>query len=74
MNSKMIWGIILVALSLFFKPLLAIAGLNESLFGWHWQGETVFLLSPFLVRIILAAIGMIMLIIGGMQGAKQKHK
>ncbi|WP_245700150.1 hypothetical protein, partial [Paenibacillus glacialis] len=74
MNSNIIWGIVLLALSLFLKPLLAIVGLNERLFGLHWQGETVFSLSPFLVRIILAVIGIIMLIIGGMQVAKQKNK
>ncbi|TVX93286.1 hypothetical protein [Paenibacillus agilis] len=74
MNSKMIWGIVLLALSLFLKPLLAIVGLNEKLFGLHLQGETVFSLSPLLVRIILAIIGIIMLIIGGMQVAKQNNK
>lgn len=72
MNRNMIWGIALLSLSLFFKPLLAIVGLNERLFGLHWQGETVFSLSPLLVRIILAVIGIIMLIIGRMQVAKQK--
>ncbi|MFP4974078.1 hypothetical protein ACE6ED_01650 [Paenibacillus sp. CN-4] len=71
MNRNMIWGIGLLTLSLFLKPLLAIVGLNESLFGLHWQGETVFSLSPFLVRIVLAVIGIIMLIIGGMQAAKK---
>ncbi|OME88390.1 hypothetical protein BK120_03595 [Paenibacillus sp. FSL A5-0031] len=74
MNSKMIWGIALLALSLFFKPLLAIVGLNETLFGLQWQGETVFSLRPFLVRIILAIIGIMMLIIGGKQVTKQKNK
>jgi hypothetical protein len=74
MNNNIIWGIVLLALSLFLKPLLAIVGLNETLFGLHWQGETVFSLSPFLVRIILAVIGIIMLIIGGKQVAKQKNK
>ncbi|MEC0248836.1 hypothetical protein P4H65_23875 [Paenibacillus chitinolyticus] len=74
MNSKIIWGIVLLALSLFLKPIMAIAGLNERLFGLHLQGETLFSLSPFLVRIILAVIGIIMLIIGGMQAAKQKKK
>ncbi|MEY9093501.1 hypothetical protein [Paenibacillus sp. RC84] len=72
MNNKIIWGIVLLALSLFLKPLLAIVGLNERLFGLYWQGETVFSLNPFLVRIILAVIGIIMLIIGGMQAAKKK--
>ncbi|MBV6716332.1 hypothetical protein [Paenibacillus chitinolyticus] len=70
MNNKIIWGIVLLALSLFLKPLLAIVGLNERLFGLYWQGETVFSLNPFLVRIILAVIGIIMLIIGGMQKKK----
>jgi len=74
MNSNMIWGIVLIALSLFFKPLLAMVGLNERLFGLYWQGETVFSLSPFLVRIILAVIGILMLIIGSMQVAKQKNE
>ncbi|MFC9776479.1 hypothetical protein [Paenibacillus chitinolyticus] len=74
MNSKIIWGIVLLALSLFLKPIMAIAGLNERLFGLHLQGETLFSLSPFLVRIILAVIGVIMLIIGGMQAANQKKK
>ncbi|MCY9593223.1 hypothetical protein PC41400_13860 [Paenibacillus chitinolyticus] len=74
MNSKIIWGIVLLALSLFLKPIMAIAGLNERLFGLHLQGETLFSLSPFLVRIILAVIGVIMLIIGGMQTANQKKK
>ncbi|MEK5239866.1 hypothetical protein NST99_29840 [Paenibacillus sp. FSL L8-0470] len=73
MNNNIIWGIVLLALSLFFKPLLAMVGLNEKLLGLYWQGETVFSLSPFLVRIILAIIGIIMLIIGGMQAAKQKN-
>lgn len=73
MNRNMIWKIGLLTLSLFLKSLLAIVGLNESLFGLHWQGETVFSLSPFLVRIVLAVIGIIMLIIGGMQAAKQKN-
>jgi hypothetical protein len=74
MNGNMIWGIALLALSLFLKPILAIAGLDERLFGLHWQGETVFSLSPFSVRIILAVIGIIMLIIGGKQVAKQKNR
>ncbi|MWV42515.1 hypothetical protein GRF59_02635 [Paenibacillus sp. HJL G12] len=74
MNSNVIWGIVLLALSLFLKPLLVIVGLNERLFGLYWQGEPVFSLSPFLVRIILAVIGIIMLIIGGMQVAKQKNE
>lgn len=74
MNSNMNWGILLLALSLFLKPLMSIVGLNESLFGLHWQGETVFSLSPILVQIILAVIGIIMLIIGGIQVAKQKNK
>jgi|GEM_PF-4615759 len=73
MNSNVIWGIVLLALSLFLKPVLAIVGLDERLFGLHWQGETVFSLSPLLVQIILAVIGIIMLIIGGMQVAKQKN-
>ncbi|WP_435925635.1 hypothetical protein [Paenibacillus sp. DYY-L-2] len=73
-NTKIIWGIVLLALSLFLKPILAIVGLDESLFGLHLQGETVFSLSPFLVRIILAVIGIIMLIIGGMRVVKQKNK
>jgi len=73
MNSTITLGIVLLALSLFLKPLLAIVGLNERLFGLHWQGETVFSLSPFSVRIILAVIGIIMLIIGGIQVAKQKN-
>lgn len=73
MNSNMLWGIVLIALSLFLKPLLAIVGLNEKLFGLHWQGETLFSLNPLLVRIALAVIGMIMLIIGGRQAAKQKN-
>ncbi|EGL17677.1 MULTISPECIES: hypothetical protein [unclassified Paenibacillus] len=70
MNNKIIWGIVLLALSLFLKPLLTIVGLNERLFGLYWQGETVFSLNPFLVRIILAVIGIIMLIMGGMQKKK----
>ncbi|MFD7525523.1 hypothetical protein [Paenibacillus chitinolyticus] len=74
MNSKLIWGIVLLALSLFLKPIMAIAGLDERLFGLHLQGETLFSLSPFLVRAILAGIGVIMLIIGGMQAANQKKK
>lgn len=74
MNSKLIWGIVLLALSLFLKPIMAIAGLDERLFGLHLQGETLFSLSPFLVRVILAVIGVIMLIIGGMQAANQKKK
>ncbi|MED3550284.1 hypothetical protein [Cytobacillus praedii] len=74
MNSNIIWGIVLIALSLFLKPILAIVGLNERLFGLHLQGETVFSLSPFFVRIILVVIGIIMLIIGAMQVAKQKNK
>ncbi|GIP53731.1 MULTISPECIES: hypothetical protein [Paenibacillus] len=73
-NSFVIWGTVLLILSLFLHPLLAIVGLDESLFGLHLQGETLFSLSPFLVRIILAVIGIIMLIIGGMQVAKQKNK
>lgn len=73
-NSFVIWGTVLLILSLFLNPLLAIVGLDESLFGLHLQGETLFSLSPFLVRIILAVIGIIMLIIGGMQVAKQKNK
>ncbi|EJW15343.1 hypothetical protein M5X00_14100 [Paenibacillus alvei] len=74
MNSNIIWGIGLLVLSVFLKPLMAIAGLNERLFGLHLQGETLFSLSPLVVRIILAIIGIIMLIIGGMQAAKQKNK
>ncbi|MGE6229803.1 hypothetical protein [Paenibacillus chitinolyticus] len=74
MNSKLIWGIVLLALSLFLKPIMAIAGLDERLFGLHLQGETLFSLSPFLVRVILAVIGVIMLIIGGMQASNQKKK
>ncbi|MFF2154326.1 hypothetical protein ACFVVQ_03350 [Paenibacillus chitinolyticus] len=74
MNSKLIWGIVLLALSLFLKPIMKIAGLDERLFGLHLQGETLFSLSPFLVRAILAGIGVIMLIIGGMQAANQKKK
>lgn len=73
-NRNIIWGIVLLALSLFLKSILAVVGLDESLFGLHLQGETVFSLSPFLVRIILAVIGIIMLIIGGMQVVKQKNK
>ncbi|MGN7356866.1 hypothetical protein [Paenibacillus sp. SAFN-054] len=61
-------------MSLYLKPLLAIVGLDDRLFGLHWQGETVFSLSPFVVRIILALIGVLMLIIGGMQVMKQKYK
>jgi len=71
MKSNIIWGIVLLALSLFLKPLMAIVGLNEKLFRLHLQGETVFSLSPFLVQIILAVIGIIMLIIGSMQVTKQ---
>ncbi|MGN7490665.1 hypothetical protein ACTHPF_05825 [Paenibacillus sp. SAF-054] len=74
MKSSIIWGIVLLALSLYLKPLLAIVGLDDRLFGLHWQGETVFSLSPFVVRIILALIGVLMLIIGGMQVMKQKYK
>lgn len=74
MNSKISCGIVLLALSLFLKPILAIVGLNEGVFGLHLQGETVFSLSPFLVQAILAAIGVIMFIIGGRQFAKQKSK
>ncbi|UHA73187.1 hypothetical protein [Paenibacillus sp. 481] len=74
MNSNMIWGIALLALSVFLKPIMAIVGLNERLFGLHWQGETLFSLSPLVFRIILALIGVVMLIIGGMQVAKQKNK
>lgn len=74
MNSKISCGIVLLALSLFLKPILAIVGLDETLFGLHWQGETVFSLSPFLVQMILAVIGIIMLFIGGMQVAKEKNK
>ncbi|NOJ72889.1 hypothetical protein [Paenibacillus alvei] len=74
MNSNIIWGIGLLVLSVFLKPLMAIVGLNERLFGLHLQGETLFSLSPLVVRIILAIIGIIMLIIGGMQAAKQKNK
>ncbi|MBN3527164.1 hypothetical protein [Paenibacillus apiarius] len=74
MNSNIIWGIVLLALSVFLKPIMAIVGLNERLFGLHLQGETLFSLSPLVVRIILAIIGIIMLIIGGMQAAKQKNK
>ncbi len=74
MNRNISWGIVLLGLSLFLNPLLAIVGQDESLFGLHLQGETVFSLSPFLVRIILAVIGIVMLIIGGMQVAKQKTK
>lgn len=73
MNSKISCGIVLLALSLFLKPILAIVGLDETLFGLYWQGETVFSLSPFLVQFILAVIGIIMLIIGGMQVARQKN-
>lgn len=73
-NSNIIWGTVLLLLSLFLNPLLAIVGLDERLFGLHLQGETVFSLSPFLVRIILAVIGIIMLVIGGKQVAKQKNK
>ncbi|TYA10055.1 hypothetical protein FRY98_25995 [Paenibacillus faecis] len=72
MKSSIIWGLVFLALSLFLKPLLETVGLDERLFGLHWQGETVFTLSPFLVRIILAVIGVIMLTIGGRQVAKQK--
>ncbi|MGG4399319.1 hypothetical protein ABEW61_04265 [Paenibacillus amylolyticus] len=72
MNSNIIWGIVLLALSLFLKPLLAIVGLDEKLFGLYWQGETVFTLDPLLVRIILAVFGVIMLLIGVRQAAKQK--
>ncbi|MED3575186.1 hypothetical protein [Cytobacillus praedii] len=61
MNSNIISGIVLIALSLFLKPILAIVGLNERLFGLHLQG-------------ILAVIGIIMLIIGGMQVTKQNNK
>ncbi|WP_422661253.1 hypothetical protein ACK8P5_12525 [Paenibacillus sp. EC2-1] len=74
MNRNIIWGIVLLALSLFFKPLLSIVGLDENLFGLHWQGETVFLLSPSLIRTLLALIGVFMLIIGGMQLSKQRNK
>lgn len=74
MNSKINCGIVLLALSLLLKPILAMVGLNETLFGLHWQGETVFSLSPFIVQIILAVIGIIMLFIGGMQVAKQRNK
>lgn len=74
MKSNVIWGIVLLLLSLFPKPLLAIVGLDERLFGLYWQGETVFSLNPSLVRIILAVIGVIMLIIGGMQVTKQKNE
>lgn len=74
MNGKITWGIVLLALSVFLKPILAILGLDERLFGLHLQGETVFSLNPFLVQIILAVIGIIMLIIGGKQVAKQKSK
>ncbi|MGN7762590.1 hypothetical protein [Paenibacillus sp. 22594] len=73
MNSNVIWGIVLLALSLFLKPLLAVLGLNEK-FGLFWQGETVFTVSPLLVRVILGVIGVIMLIMGGMQVAKQKNE
>ena len=73
MNSHYIWGIALLALSLFLKPVLAIVGLNETLFALHWQGETVFSLNPFKVRIILAVIGFIMLIIGRIKDAKQNN-
>ncbi|MFW5434637.1 hypothetical protein [Paenibacillus apiarius] len=73
MNSNIIWGIGLLVLSVFLKPLMAIVGLNERLFGLHLQGETLFSLSPLVVRIILAVIGVIMLIIGGMQVVKQKN-
>lgn len=73
-NRYVIWGTVLLMISLFLNPLLAIAGLDESLFGLHLQGETVFSLNPFLVRIILTAIGIIMLVIGGIQVAKQKNK
>lgn len=72
MNSKIIWGIVLLALSFFLKPVLAVVGLNESLFGLHWQGETVFSVSPVFVRIVLAVMGISMLIIGGRQGATKK--
>lgn len=74
MNSKINCGIVLLALSLFLKPILAIVGLNEGVFGLYLQGETVFSLSPFLVQAILAVIGIIMLIIGVRQVAKQKNK
>ncbi|MNW62110.1 hypothetical protein D3C74_402200 [compost metagenome] len=74
MNSNIIWGIVLLALSLFLMPVLNIVGLDEKLFGLYWQGETVFTLSPLLVRIILAGIGVIMLIIGGIKVTKQKNK
>ncbi|SKB44131.1 hypothetical protein SAMN06295926_102481 [Lysinibacillus sp. AC-3] len=47
MNNNIIFGIVLLALSLFLKPFMAIVGLNERLFSLHLQGETVFSLSPF---------------------------
>lgn len=71
-NSNIIWGIVLLALSLFLKPLMTIVGMDERFFGLHLQGETVFSLSPYLVQLILAGIGITLLIIGGMQVAKQK--
>ncbi|WP_151733006.1 hypothetical protein [Paenibacillus tengchongensis] len=74
MNSNIIWGIVLLALSLFLMPVLIIVGLDEKLFGLYWQGETVFTLSPLLVRIILAGIGGLMIIIGRIQVTKQKNK
>lgn len=74
MNSKINGGIVLLALSLFLKPILALAGLDERLFGLHWQGETLFSLSPFLIQAILAILGIIMLFIGGMQVAKKRNE
>ncbi|MCR8645397.1 hypothetical protein NV379_22425 [Paenibacillus sp. N1-5-1-14] len=74
MNNKIFSGLVLIALSLFLKPVMSIVGLDEKLFGLHWQGETVFSISPSLVRIILAVLGIIMLINGGLQVAKQKNK
>lgn len=74
MNSMLICGISLLALSIYFKPLLAMLGLNESLFGLHLQGETVFSLNPIIVRFILAAIGIILIILGGKQVANQKNE
>ena len=74
MNSKMIWGIVLLALSLFLKPILSLVALDEKLFGLYWQGETVFTLNPILVRIVLGIIGIIMLVIGGMKVVNQKKQ
>ncbi|MHA7963209.1 hypothetical protein ACX93W_03615 [Paenibacillus sp. CAU 1782] len=73
MNRNMIWGIVLLALSLYFKPLLAIVGLNERILGLYWHGEAVFTLNPIIVQVILGAIGIMMLMIGVRQVAKQKN-